>query len=219
MDTQKKIILASVIIGIIALALAILFNYGVIFCVNLFLANVFIGIFTGAMVACVTAGIIYLSAKFEHTRKLVLSLWKLYGHLTSCANVNDEYRQKGIERDRLIQIRSKIVYIHGKIIERCEDISLILLEGDVLTKDKRDEIIEILVEIEEQFFLLKFALEGEEDTEGIKYFIDAQKQNIVNSEHVSNIKELLLEITKKYPKYYTSFEDMLIYPYKKEMNQ
>ena len=220
MRIQKSTIFVFITIGIMALILAALFNFGVVFCANLFIANVFIGIFTGAIVAFVTALITYLSAKFEHTKKLVLSLWKLHGHLESCVNVNDDYKQKTFERYRLVQIRSQLTYVHGNILDHCRDVSLILLEEDMFTQIKRDEIICMLVEIEEQIFSSKFSLECETDNEAIKSFIDDQAQKIISSGHIDNIKELLLEITKKYPKYYVNFENALIYPYqKKQVNE
>ena len=212
MKRQKIPIYIFIIIGIIALALAFLFNCGMIFYVNLFAANISIGIFSGAFVAVFTAIINYSYAKFEYRRRLVLSLWYLYGHLTSCVNVSDEYKQGTFERYRLNQIRSQLVYMHGKIQERCVDVSLILQEEDMFTQAKRDEIIGMLVKIEEQFFSSRFALECETDTEAIKGFIDAQAQMTVKGGYINNIKELLLEITKKHPKYYVNFEDALIYP-------
>ena len=212
MKRQRKVISAFLIVGIIALALAFLFNCGVVFCVNLFAANIFIGIFSGAIVAVFIAIINYSYAKFEYTRKLVLSLWYLYGHLTSCVHVNDEYKQGTFERYRSNQIRSQLVYIHGKIQERCVDVSLILQEEDMFTQAKRDEIIGMLVKIEEQFFSSRFSLECETDTEAIKGFIYAQTQTIAESGYIDNIKELLLEITQKYPRYYVNFENALIYP-------
>ena len=213
MRIQKNILLASLIIGIIALILAVFFNFGR---KNEFASGIFNNIFAGAIVAFVVALIMYLFVKFNHTKKLVLSLYKLYGHLSSCVNNSGEYKRDDLEIYRLMQLRSQFVYVYNKILERCEEVSLILLEEDVLKQDKRDKVLDMLVKLEEQIFSSKFALECEVSPQAIKAFIDVQLQKIVDGKYIDNTKSLLLEITKKYPKYYVNFEEVLTYPYAKE---
>jgi len=215
MKTHKIIMLTTIIIGIITLLLAICFYYGINTCFsiniarNLFVADILVGFFSGAILSFATALILFLSERRKHIRELFQALLSVRSDLLSYANLKGVYTHI-LESELLLSTKIRVIGVYDTTIEECNSTIELLLTEDICTKELKNEIISLMSEINEQIKFMKPALEAATIPNRVGILIDGQKDNIISNDFTSKVGVMIQKVAKKYYKSnYSAIKDKL----------